>query len=181
MAPEAVIVASGVVRVCGFLINGANADYTRFQRDLRRASTIFGPCGIRVVEGRFQVINDPTLLDHPRWACRGRLPYSARRMVGLGSTCGVGDVVMFYIRSMGSRSAGCGGIHFANNRGFVATDFASRNTFAHELGHALGLVAHALDSDNIMFTPSADITADPPQVTSAQCQIINRQLTVAPV
>lgn len=36
-----------------------------------------------------------------------------------------------------------------------------------------GAAAHSTDATNFMFTPSATITADPPRVTVAQCDVIN--------
>jgi hypothetical protein len=49
---------------------------------------------------------------------------------------------------------------------------ASPWTFAHELTHVVGDNPHVTNSNNLMFTPTANITNLPPNLTNTQCNRI---------
>jgi hypothetical protein len=119
-------------------------------------------------------IDNPAWLDHPDWVCSVGTTRSARDLFAdARGRCPAGNVIMIYIRSMGGGSVGCGGPTLAGEGrpGFVNTDAASNNTFAHEIGHLLFGFAHSTDPTNLMFVPSGSIAVDPPQLTPGQCRL----------
>jgi hypothetical protein len=95
----------------------------------------------------------------------------------LGGRQGVGptDVVVYYadhIRQKdGSALNGCAG-HLPNKAAVVVSSIGSRWTLGHELGHVLlgpsFSPVHAADATNLMFSPTNNITADPPSLTFDQ-------------
>ncbi|HYG60037.1 MAG TPA: HEAT repeat domain-containing protein [Symbiobacteriaceae bacterium] len=179
--PEEAVLPGGVerppmscVRMCGFMVNGTDASAGRFRADVFRARAVFRQVGIHVEEGEFHMIDDPYFLDHPTWVCGEGLVPAIAQLLSMRGNCRDTDVLAYYVRSIGGGAAGCGGPSLASGRpGFVVTDFVSPNTSAHELGHALGL-SHSDNAANLMFIPSARITADPPQLSRGQSLIISR-------
>lgn len=80
------------------------------------------------------------------------------------------EVCLYWVRTTVPDLAGCAA-HPDGLPSFVVTRAASPWTLAHELGHVLGLI-HVNDSDNLMFTPTADITNPPPDLTQNQVVIM---------
>ncbi|MGE5672779.1 MAG: HEAT repeat domain-containing protein [Mycobacterium leprae] len=157
------------VTVCAFMVDGADADYRRFQQDVQQSNIIFRQCGFQVQGVSFQVIGDRSLLDFPDWYTA--IPQSVTPLFGYASSCAAGDVIVFYIRSTGGAFAGAGSRNMVNGRpGFVVTDVRRPNTFAHELAHILFGGGHSTDPTNILLGLTNRIVVDPPRVTAAQCQ-----------
>lgn len=163
------------VRMCGFFVNGADADLERFRRDLARTREVFNQAGLSVLEGPLQMIDDAPLLDHADWTCGMALPANTVRLFNMRGNCQASDILFYYVRSIGGNFVGCGGPGLVNGRaGFVTTDAASRNTFAHELGHCFFGAGHSTDNTNIMFTPSGSIAVVPPRLDQTQIGIVER-------
>ena len=99
----------------------------------------------------------------------------------LGGRAGVGptDVVVLYANKIkqndGSTLNGCAG-HEPGKPTVVVAASGSRWTLGHELGHVLlgpsFVPVHATDPTNVMFSPTASITANPPGFTADQAKII---------
>jgi hypothetical protein len=95
----------------------------------------------------------------------------------LGGRNGVGpnDVVVYYANQIkekgGGTLNGCAG-HRPAKAAVVVAAGGSPWTLGHELGHVLlgpGFTpVHATDSTNLMFSPTASITANPPSLTAQQ-------------
>ena len=95
----------------------------------------------------------------------------------LGGRNGVGPLdVVLYLRQSdqekgGGTLNGCAG-HAPAKAAVVVAASGSPWTLGHELGHVLlgpgFLPVHATDSTNLMFSPTASITASPPSLTPDQ-------------
>jgi hypothetical protein len=77
------------------------------------------------------------------------------------------DVVCYYITGDVAGFAGCAA-HPNGRRGFWVGNGASPWTFTHELGHVVGDLRHVTNRNNLMFTPTANITNPPPDLTNSQ-------------
>jgi hypothetical protein len=95
----------------------------------------------------------------------------------LGGRQGVGwnEVVVYYADRIqqkdGTTLNGCAG-HLPNKAAVVVASGASPWTLGHELGHVLlgpsFVPVHAADATNLMFSPTASISANPPSLTDGQ-------------
>lgn len=166
------LLARPAVRICALVVNGANADINRFRRDLAQARSIWGPCGIDIIEGGFSTINAD--LDYPNWT---DLPQAPQALVSQRGTCTADSIRAFYVRSIaGSQFQGRTGV-VGSDPGYIAlSDQAHPNLFPHELGHVfLGGneqhrdTASPADRVNIMRSDVGTIEG-PPQVDADQCR-----------
>lgn len=99
----------------------------------------------------------------------------------LGGRGGVGadDILVYYVNEIreddGGTLAGCAG-HDPSNPAVVVSAVGSQWTLAHEICHVmLGSSfrpVHSTDSKNLMFTPTANITQNPPELTVDQLRAI---------
>jgi hypothetical protein len=165
------------VNVCAISVAGSAGTFTRFSEDLARARQIFRCAGITLHQGGFMPVNDNSLLDLTEWTVTNE-PADARRLLAMGPNCGRGErpspfptIFAYYVRTLGGGYNGIGRTNFANNApGLVLSNAAGRWTFAHEIGHVLGLPhTDPMDTTNIMFFDSPNITVDPPVITPQQC------------
>jgi hypothetical protein len=160
-----------IVRICGLVANNANADLTRFRRDLDRARAVWGQCGIEFVEGGFTRIHAGG--DYPNWVNYTAAPEELLRQRG---TCGPTDVRLYYVRSIAGSTFQGRSAFSAGEPGYVAVgDNAHPNLIPHELGHLFlgGNEEHRdsaspADMVNIMRSDVGSITG-PPQVDQGQC------------
>jgi len=80
------------------------------------------------------------------------------------------DIVCYFVQTINNVDGlllnGCAAHPLFKPRVVLART-ATLWTLAHEIGHVLGL-AHVSDAANLMFSPTARITANPPSLTSAQ-------------
>lgn len=92
-----------------------------------------------------------------------------RDLFRLGRDLGA-DVVCYFLSGATSGLAGCAA-HPDGRRGFwVSRSGSSQWTFAHELGHVVGNLGHVGSRSNLMSTPTSRINANPPGLSSFQCE-----------
>ena len=92
---------------------------------------------------------------------------------------GLNDILVFYANRIkqndGSTLNGCAG-HEPGKPTVVVAATGSRWTLGHEVGHVLlgpsFSPVHTTDPKNVMFSPTADITANPPGFTPEQAKAI---------
>jgi Beta/Gamma crystallin/Metallo-peptidase family M12B Reprolysin-like len=136
--------------------------------DLANANQVFGQYGIEVLQMGAETNNAPAVLDVTQPTCNmGQTPtVEEDQLFELERDHAPADIVVYYVRSTSLGLAGCAAFP-ANRPGVLVTDGASPWTMAHEIGHVLGL-AHVGGNNNLMFTPTANITANPPVLTNTQ-------------
>ncbi|HYF80162.1 MAG TPA: HEAT repeat domain-containing protein [Symbiobacteriaceae bacterium] len=165
------------LNVCAISVVGSAGTFTKFGEDLARAREVFRCANIQLHQGGFMPVRDNTLLDLTGWTTDA-VSADARRLLAMGPACGRGErpspfptVYAYYVRTLGGGYNGIGRPNFANNApGLVLSDAAGPYTFAHEIGHILGLEhVPTTQTDNIMYFDSPNITVDPPNITPVQC------------
>jgi hypothetical protein len=100
-------------------------------------------------------------------------------LFGLGRDLGA-DVVGYYIAGSTNPNLGGCSAYPLGRRGFWAGFNTSRNMFAHELTHVVGLNPHPAqdplvadnDQDNLMWPTPGQITNPPPDLRAVQCRRI---------
>ncbi|MFQ5874079.1 MAG: hypothetical protein ACE5JL_09790 [Dehalococcoidia bacterium] len=152
---------------------GASAN---LQRDLDNANTVYqNECGAWVYCQASITRNRPDLLILDQDDCLGGASHSVSDeeddLFNLGRGLGA-NIVAYYINSSNGGFAGCAA-HPPGRRGFWVGSTASAWTFAHELTHVVGDNSHVANSNNLMFTPTANITNLPPDLTNSQCNDIS--------
>jgi hypothetical protein len=165
--------------VCATAVRGSAGTFAKFNEDLARARELWACAGVNLQYGGFQLVDDSTLLDLTKWDVN-TVPDDAKRLLAMGPNCGRAErppttptVFAYYVRTLGGGYNGIGRPTFANDRpGLVLSDAAGPYTFAHEIGHILGL-GHVpnTQTDNVMYFDSPNITSDPPVVTDEQCRL----------
>jgi hypothetical protein len=165
-------VALVTVRPVGSAL-GQNAN---LQRDLDNANLIYqNECDAWVYAQDSIVENTDLLgangiLDQDDCASSGHsVSDEEDELYDLGRDLGA-EVVGYYIAGDVAGFAGCAA-HPPGRRGFWVGN-GSPWTFAHELTHVIGDNAHVTNSNNLMFTPTANITNPPPDLTDSQCERI---------
>lgn len=148
---------------------------------LRNAQQIYGPSGIclEFASGMSLQLSaeqqaDLSTVDGD---CKWKPSSDEQRILhGLGAA-GVParEIIVYYVDTIrktdGSALAGCGG-HAPNRMALIVAASGSPWTLGHELGHVLLTSTfrpvHSSGSMNLMFSPTANITANPPSLTAAQ-------------
>ena len=159
------------VRVALVTIQGATPN---LQSDLDNANVIYrGECDTWVYAQASITVNRPQLLVLDQDDCSGSghsVSAEEDELFDLGRTLGA-DIVGYYINSSNGGFAGCAA-HPPGRRGYWTGATASPWTFTHELTHVVGDNSHVGNSNNLMFTPTANITNPPPDLTTGQCNKI---------
>lgn len=150
---------------------GQNAN---LQRDLDNANTVWRnevggwvfATGSRVVNTNLLGTNG--LLDQDDCGTPHSVSDEEDDLFDLGRDMGA-EVVCYYIAGDVAGFAGCAS-HPSGRRGFWVGTAASPWTFTHELGHVVGDLSHVTNTNNLMSTPTANITNPPPDLTNAQVE-----------
>jgi hypothetical protein len=98
------------------------------------------------------------------------------------------DVLVYYVNGIkqkdGSALNGCAG-YVPGQPTVVVSSIASRWTLGHELCHVLlgpdFTPVHSTDPTNLMFTPTNNITADPPSLTQEQVAAVRNSKYCTPI
>lgn len=92
-------------------------------------------------------------------------------LFGYGGRQGVGpnDILCYWVDGVVSDTGGLAGCasHPASQPACVVSALGSPWTLAHEVGHVLGL-RHVTGTANLMSTPTASITANPPALSASE-------------
>lgn len=135
--------------------------------------------GMSMAVGVFEMM----MLDASDGTCNWNQASDEQRFLNnLGGRVGAGpgDVVVYYVNHIkekdGKTLAGCAG-HEPNRPTVVVSASGSPWTLGHELGHVLlgpafKPVHMAGDPKNLMFSPTANITANPPGFAAEQAKAI---------
>jgi hypothetical protein len=158
------------ITLCIKIIDGASPNISR---DIDKANEIYSQCGIEIRVDSQETNDVPELLDLDQPSCfSGQTPTDEEdELFDLMRDDCNSDIIVYYVRSTNMGVFGCAAFP-AGRPGFVVTDTATQFTFAHELGHVLGL-SHVTDTTNIMHGGGTNnITQDPPNFTENQCNTI---------
>lgn len=188
--PTRQVIAPRCVRICAISVRGSRGTQARFRQDLARAQEVFSCANVILQEGGFLEVNDPTLLNINQWTV-SNVPADALRLLAMGPACGRPIlsaatrpvVYAYYVQGLGGGYNGIGRPNFANNApGLVVSDAGGDYTFAHEIGHVLGLnpTTHDPDPANIMYYDSPNITSTPPQIRPDQCRLASSSTIPTP-
>jgi hypothetical protein len=155
------------VRLALVTISGASPN---LQRDLDNTNIVYqNECDAWVYPVGSITVDRPNLLVLDQDSCplgvQANPTDEEDELFDLGRNMGA-DLVAYYIQN-GPGAVGCSA-YPAGRRGFWVDDGASPWTFAHELVHVMGLNPHVSNSDNLMSTPTANITNPPPDLTNSQ-------------
>jgi len=147
---------------------------------LRNAQLVFGQYGIAIVfaSGESLLLTSDqtlTLSNVDAGTCLMSGPTSSEQdlLFSLGSLAQVGtrDILVYYVdrlaMSNGDSLAGCA-THPSGRPACVVAANGSRWTLGHEVGHVLGLTHERHDATNLMFVPTASISANPPGLNASQ-------------
>ncbi|MEL6231754.1 MAG: hypothetical protein AAFR24_17750 [Cyanobacteria bacterium J06627_3] len=160
------------VRLALVTIQGATPN---LQRDLDNANLVYqNEANVWIYCVGSITVNRPDLLVLDQDDCSGSghsVSDEEDELFDLGRAMGA-DIVGYYINSSNGGFAGCAA-HPPGRRGYWSGAAASPWTFAHEIGHVVGDNSHVANSDNLMSTPTANITNLPPDLTSSQSGRIN--------
>jgi hypothetical protein len=163
------------VTVCVKVLEGA--DDSHLQDDVDEANEIYAQCGIEIRLGNVETNHHDDLLDLDRDDCslppNHTVSAEEQELYELLREDCPNEVVAYYIRSDINGALGCAA-HPEGLDGFTVTNGQpDRLTFAHELGHVLGLL-HNNIVGNIMNN-SANIGTG---LTEDQCETIRSSALV---
>ena len=159
------------VKVALVTIQGANPN---LQRDLDTANEIYQrDCDAWIYPVNSITVSRANLLTLDQDDCSGSghsVSDEEDELFDIGRGLGA-DVVGYYINTSNGGFAGCAA-HPPGRRGFWVGAAASPRTWAHELSHVVGDNSHVNNSNNLMFTPTANITNLPADLSNSQCDDI---------
>ncbi|WP_188152090.1 hypothetical protein [Teredinibacter waterburyi] len=155
------------VRVALVTLQGATPT---LQRDLDTANEIYQrecDAWIYPVDSITVTRNNLLILDQDDCGSSGHsVSDEEDELFDIGRNLGA-DIVGYYINSSNGGFAGCAA-HPSGRRGFWVGNSASPRTWAHEFCHVVGDNSHSNNSNNLMFTPTANITNLPADLTNGQ-------------
>jgi hypothetical protein len=128
---------------------------------------------IRVDIGSSENLNLPALNDLDVGGCiRGVTTAEQDQLFANRNNVGNNDIVVYFVRSTIPPNNGCAA-HPAGRPGAVVAQGATRWTFAHEVGHVLGL-AHVDDNNRLMTgNGTGSITNPPPDLVDAEIRTMD--------
>jgi hypothetical protein len=146
-------------------------------RDFNVANNVFNQYNIgvqRLITMPFRTARANALTDllYPPGTCVFNLPNipaEVDELYDVGRWAFPSNIICYYVRSISSGIRGCGGWP-AGRPGFVVANNETQFTFAHELGHVMGLphFTGANANANLMRNGTAGITVATPVLTNAQ-------------
>ena len=137
-------------------------------RMITAMAQVYEAVGIRVHRVSDEVLNLPALNDVDVGACMaGVVTAEQTQLFGNRNNAWTSDVVIYFVRSTVPAYNGCAA-HPAGQPGAVVARIATVWTFAHEIGHILGL-GHVYINDRLMTgNGTANITNPPPDLISTE-------------
>lgn len=155
---------------------------------LRNAQATFGPHGICMAFSSGMSMPPHTnssrqclsLSNVNVGACRLNQSMTSQQdaMFGIGAFQGVPatHILCFWVNEVqtdtGTNLAGCAS-HPTDRGACVVAAIGSPWTLAHEVGHVLGL-RHVSGSTNLMSSPTANISSNPPQLSASEIETVKR-------
>jgi hypothetical protein len=150
-----VTVEGRVVELCVVTIQGASP---KPERDLTTANRVWAQFGIEVRVLRRSTVNRPKLLNVNSF---GKPDPEEVELFELGRDTCTAQIIGYYVKSSTPYTWGLRPL-VPLRAGFYVTDEGDQYTFAHELGHVMGLNEHHPDLRNLMAeTPVELRPADP--------------------
>src|SRR5262245_31319356 len=115
-----------------------------------------------------ETLNLPTLNDVDVGSCvQGQTTTEQNQLFANRNNVGVNEIVVYFVRSTVPPFNGCAA-HPAGKPGAVVVQGATQWTFAHEVGHVLGLF-HVNNNDRLMTgNGTSNITNPPPDLVASE-------------
>jgi hypothetical protein len=126
-------------------------------------------------------LNLPSLNDLDVGACvLGATTAEQNLLFNNRNSAGANDIVVYFVRSTVPPFNGCAA-HPAGRPGAVVVQTATQWTFAHEVGHVLGLF-HVNNNDRLMTgNGTANITNPPPDLVASETTTMTNSALTANV
>ncbi|MDX1979860.1 MAG: hypothetical protein SFV51_06310 [Bryobacteraceae bacterium] len=155
---------------------------------LKNMQAVYGQYGIKIefASGESLLLSKEqqvSLINVDVGTCTlgGKLTDEQEELFNLGSFQAVRgtDIVIYYVEAVRPDSGslvGCA-THAKGRPTCIVASRGSKWTLAHEVSHVLGLT-HLADTTNIMNTPTASITSNPPGLTEDQLKTVKKSTLV---
>ncbi len=164
------------VRVHVKILTNPNVSLDTMMHNMRE---VYATANIDVEWASTESLNQPTLNDVDVGSCNmGVVTAEQALLFANRNSVGANDVVVYMVRSTIPPFNGCAA-HPTGRPGAVVAQGASQWTFAHELGHVLGI--HHVNNNNRLMTGNgtANITNPPPDLVASEvATMIASALTV---
>ena len=133
---------------------------------------VYEPAGILIDIGSAENLNEEHLLDVDVGACtQTTTTPEQEKLFGLRNSAGVQDIVVYFVRSTLPPYNGCAA-HPSDRPGVIISNYATKWTMAHEVGHVLGLY-HVSDARRLMTgNGTANIIEPPPDLIQSEIDTI---------
>ncbi len=92
-------------------------------------------------------------------------------LFNMRGTIGSNEIVVYFVREIAEGHLGCAAHPPGKPGAAIAAKHANDWTFAHEIGHVLGLI-HNKELNRLMYTPTSSITNLPPDLTTDEIDTI---------
>lgn len=141
---------------------------------------VYDTANIRVVLASTENLNLPALNDLDVGGCfAGQTTTEQNQLFANRNNAAPDDVVVYFVRSTVPPYNGCAA-HPTGRPGAVCVQGATRWTFAHEIGHVLGL-AHVNDNNRLMTgNGTANITNPPPDLVDSEVSTMRQSNLTRP-
>jgi hypothetical protein len=136
------------------------------------ARRVYASAGIRVEVASVRRLRRPALLIVEIGRCvRGLVTQEQEELFAERDGVPSGEIVVYFVLATYPNSHGCAA-HPDGRPGAIVTESATRWTFAHELGHVLGL-GHVADRTRLMIGAGTDwISKDPPGLVEEEISVM---------
>ena len=170
------VIVTQRIRVHTKILTSPNISIDTLMQNMRE---VYAAAAIDVEWASSENLNLPLLNDVDVGACTlGSTTAEQNTLFGNRNNVGVNDIVVYFVRSTDPPLNGCAA-HPAGRPGAVVVQGATQWTFAHEVGHVLGLF-HVNNNDRLMTgNGTANITNPPPDLVASEATTMtNSALTV---